>query len=455
MDRPDATAATVPDPAAPALSTPPPPHLAAADALRREAGVRSARAREFLRGPDDPAARSVWRVNQVYWACAVYAGLFVLLRTEGVGGDPLGLWERTGLAVALVIGVTNLWLRSQSAVRRGGYGQGHPTRWGWWFTSLDLVTVSLGIRCSGGMDSGLLPLLFVVVVAETVLERSVEANLIRAGVAAAVLLGTLPLPLPDGPWLAGYLLNYATKLFFLLAVSIVTRRLRENADREKAEVAALRAELGLSEQRADLAREIHDGVGNALAASVLSLEVSARAMEKGRAGEAGTPDLLREEAQKLREALNSVRDWTFFNKPWAADAATDDALPPSARLRAEVERLSRRTEFAMPLEGAEAADGLPPATRLALFRIVQEALTNAAKYACPAGATAAAVTLRRDGRWLEFSVSDDGPGFEPATAGSGLGMASMRERAVGAGGSLAVETAPGAGVRVAGRLPAA
>lgn len=81
-----------------------------------------------------------------------------------------------------------------------------------------------------------------------------------------------------------------------------------------------------------------------------------------------------------------------------------------------------------------------------------EALQNAAKYA---GHEAVVhVALRRVGdREIEFHVSDDGAGFDPATATRGNGFVNMRDRLGAFGGSVQVDSAPGSGTRVTGRLP--
>jgi signal transduction histidine kinase len=216
-------------------------------------------------------------------------------------------------------------------------------------------------------------------------------------------------------------------------------------------------------------------VGNSLAAAVLRLEVAARELERGRQREA-PGDLLREEAQALRSAMSSVRDWTFWTRPWPAleTGATGVAPRGGDLLVAEIDRLSRRISLPIQVTGAALLDdpivSLP--LRLVVLRIAQEALTNVAKHA--AGATRAQVQLDREAYDLILTICDDGPGLcgavlpadtHPNAAsdsadhsaapapGAGIGMASMRERARGAGGSLTIETAPRGGVIVCARLP--
>ena len=85
----------------------------------------------------------------------------------------------------------------------------------------------------------------------------------------------------------------------------------------------------------------------------------------------------------------------------------------------------------------------------AVYFCTLEALQNVAKYA---GATATTVRLRSDDGWLSFEVQDDGRGFELDHA-SGSGIQGMADRLDAIGGSLAIDSAPGAGTVVRGRIP--
>lgn len=389
---------------------------------------------------DEPRVRAQWRVSQIYWASIGFLGVWLGLRMLGVGGPlaPGALW----FPAVLLLEAVNLALRSADALQRDNDERS------WRFTLADLVLIAAGLRLTGGVDSPLWIVLFVVVLAETVLSPSREAGVICGAAGAALLAGTWsPRVVP-----ADYLLDIATRAFFLVAVSITTRRLRENAAAKDAEIAGLRAELAAAGERARISREIHDGVGNALAAAVLRLEVAARVCRKQ--PEAAllaqdVPATLQEEAGALREAMQAVRDWTFFARPWA----TSENLRFSEVLRREAERFERRTGLPVTVTGADVLDDLPEPTRVAILRIAQEALTNAAKHA---GAERAVITLCRDenNKTADLTVSDDGQGFDPAGAGAGIGLASMRERAEALGGSFALDAAPGRGVTLSVRLPA-
>jgi len=376
--------------------------------------------------------------------------------------------------VVLLCAATNLGLRSWTKVRalHGQLPRPIYARFGWLFVTVDLVLIALGLRFTGAAHSPLWIVVFVVIVAETLFASKDETALIRGGAGFALVAGTIPLPLSGVT--SGYILDMGTRLAFLIAVSSVTRHLRESAAATDRENAALRAEIALADERAKLSREIHDGVGNSLAAAVLRLEVAARTLEKSQQRKSSdtlstadsTAPLLREEASALREAMTAVRDWTFFNRPWqapglpegdataaTAQTAPNASVPTSQILAAETDRLSRRTGLPIRLEGADALDTMPAPVRLAVMRIMQEALTNAAKYARDATQAVVHIHPTPTSDAIVLSVSDDGCGFNMLNGGTGIGFTSMRERAEIMGGSLHIESAVGTGTKIQAVIP--
>lgn len=389
--------------------------------------------------PEDPETRSLWRVNQVLWLCVVAVGIWTGLALVFFP-NPGRIHPAFGAVFALA--AANLALRSVSARRRRNNAR-FDNRIGWLFTAIDLVLIALGLRLTGGVNSPLWIVLFVLVMAETLLSPPGEARLVRWGAGIALVAGTWSSTLAP----VSYLFEIVPRLFFLTVVSVITRRQRENAAAKDAELAGLRAELGLARERAHLSREIHDGVGNALAAAVLRLEVAARVGEK-RPGE--IVSALKDEAQALREAMNAVRDWTFFVRPWGTGT---DRPQASAVLAREISRLEQRTGLPIHLEGAALLDDLNEPARLALFRITQEALTNSFKHA---QAHNIRVSLERTPLGIRLSVADDGRGFEAGDARSGaasVGLASMRERAEALGGAWELRSTPGSGTTITVQLP--
>jgi signal transduction histidine kinase len=113
---------------------------------------------------------------------------------------------------------------------------------------------------------------------------------------------------------------------------------------------------------------------------------------------------------------------------------------------------SRQAGISTALSMAAEADLLPPGVQLAAYRIVQESLTNAVRYAQGSSVT---VRLCCQGGQLVVDVSDTGGRLGDARAGSTLGITGMRERAAAVGGTLEAGPRPEGGFRVLARLPAA
>jgi len=126
-------------------------------------------------------------------------------------------------------------------------------------------------------------------------------------------------------------------------------------------------------------------------------------------------------------------------------------LPPDRGPRHPADR--RRTGSTVAVAALDLPDQFSLATKIALYRVTQEALTNAWRHADGAGQT---VVAAGGAASVEVAISDAGPGFDPATLGASeerLGMLGMRERVESLGGEFVVESLPGDGTRVVARLP--
>jgi two-component system sensor histidine kinase UhpB len=108
------------------------------------------------------------------------------------------------------------------------------------------------------------------------------------------------------------------------------------------------------------------------------------------------------------------------------------------------------------LEIEDLDDRLPPTVEIPVFRAVQEALTNVARHS---GAKTVLIQMSREGGTLSVDVEDDGRGFNPADVatpsetGQGLGLLGMRERIEILGGTLTLDSSPGAGTHLAFTVP--
>jgi len=205
---------------------------------------------------------------------------------------------------------------------------------------------------------------------------------------------------------------------------------------------ALRRVVAAQElERKRLARELHDETGQALTSILLEL----RSLE-----EAGSTEEARAAATQLRrlvtETLQDVRRLALELRPKALD---DFGLVPA------IERLagafSEQTGIRVDFETALPDERLPSEVETALYRIVQEALTNVAKHA---QARHVSVTLSRKDTSVTAVIEDDGRGFEAAgTDGAGLGLVGMRERLGLLDGRLAIESTVGSGTTIVAEVP--
>jgi len=235
---------------------------------------------------------------------------------------------------------------------------------------------------------------------------------------------------------------------WLLGRWVRQRRARtEDLERHAAELAADRDALAreaVADERARIAREMHDAVAHSVSVMVLQAgaaeQVLGTSPERARESLATIQDSGREAIVELRRMLGLLRD--------PAAGASLDPQPGLGRLDALLEQVRAA---GLPVELAVEGEPrrLPPGIDRSVYRIVQEGLTNALKYAGPAHAT---VRLRYGDLAVELEVLDDGRG--PAGAGQGgFGLLGMRERAALYGGVLAAEARPGGGYVLRARLP--
>ena len=208
-------------------------------------------------------------------------------------------------------------------------------------------------------------------------------------------------------------------------------------------------ELSIAEERNRLARELHDAVVQQLFGVVLAAESAGALVGRDPGAAAAQVERVQVLARGAMEELRSV---VFALRP---GSLAEEGL--ERVLRKHVDVLRRVSGQAVELEvGAPGGLGeISEAAAGQVLRIAQEALQNALRHA---GSARVVVRLANgDGR-LVLSVSDDGVGFEPAAGaarGRRLGLTSMEERAAVLGGTLTIESAPGAGTTVRLEVPAA
>ena len=264
----------------------------------------------------------------------------------------------------------------------------------------------------------------------------------RALASGGVLTTEETLPLRDGStrrYLAGTasLRDNAGRplLMCTAAVDITATKRLEERQRQLAR----RVFEVSEEERQRLSRELHDRIGQPLAALRINLDVLRRELPA-----AAGPGLDRQ-TQLIEEVIRLVRQLTAELRP----AELDD-IGLAAALRSHGEQAADRYGFEVDVLGAELRPRLPRAAERALFRIAQEALANAAKHA---RAQAVTIELEAQDGEATLSVVDDGAGFDTDRKASGYGLLTMRERVEEVGGRLEVESVPGHGTRIMAAVP--
>jgi two-component system sensor histidine kinase UhpB len=218
-----------------------------------------------------------------------------------------------------------------------------------------------------------------------------------------------------------------------LAFLRMIRRLE--AERRRAGSAALRAQ---EEERARVARDLHDEVNQSLTGLLLRLEA---------VREAAPPELEPELAETRSLANQAMQELLSLARQLRPTALDDLGL--AAAIGGQVEQIKRSGLTAELTTDGDFSD-LDDDVQLVVYRVAQEALTNAARHS---EAQQIMVNLRRDGRAVDLDVADDGRGFAFAQSERGLGIGGMRERALLIGAELTIESRPGHGTKVRLSVP--
>ncbi|MFD0307143.1 sensor histidine kinase [Streptomyces sp. NPDC127119] len=271
---------------------------------------------------------------------------------------------------------------------------------------------------------------------------------VSVGALAAMVL---PAPLAYG---AG---GPAGLAVYLLAVVLAwTAGQWRRAQRERARAELRRAVV---EERARIAREVHDVVAHTLSVMVIQAgaadDVFTRQPEQAR-------QALRAIETGARSALGELRLLLRAFRPEAEEGGVGEEQEPGPSLAGldELADTVRATGMTVHVHREDATTGLPATVDLAAYRIVQEALTNTLRHAD--GADEVHVRVTSEGGCVLVTVVDNGRTPQgrgrtaqgrPVAVGAGRGLVGMKERAHLVGGSLRAGALPGGGFEVAARLP--
>ena len=224
----------------------------------------------------------------------------------------------------------------------------------------------------------------------------------------------------------------------------MAQRQRAEADRN---TLLRRLDTAQEDERGHLSRDLHDEVGQHLAAIGLGLQALSDVAPPGSEVDRRAAEL-RRSVEVLSRELHGI---ALRLRPKALD---DFGL--EAALDAYVRDWSMQTKIPAAFHASPNATRLPPSIENAAYRIVQEALTNVVKHS---GATRVSVVVERRDNQLRTVIEDNGKGFEPEAVfrdsadSTKLGLAGIRERVALLGGTMEIESGPGAGTTMFVRVP--
>ena len=285
------------------------------------------------------------------------------------------------------------------------------------------------------------PQFFTVASGRTAVYLSIMLNL----TAAALLVWRYPHPSAAAAAIAVGVAGTGFAVFFNGWVSRIIGQSAERAEiidqleSTRAELANAQHKAGRLAERQRLAADIHDTLAQGFASIVMLVQAAQADLDGSQPQQAARHlDLA---ARTARENLAEARALVAGLAPAQLDGGT---LPDALRRLCEVPGVDpAAVDTTFVMEGPSRP--LPMATEVVLLRVCQEGLSNIRKHA---RAQSAIVRLGYDPDAVRLEVSDDGTGFNPASVSGGFGLGGMRARVAEAGGTLTVDSEPGAGTRV-------
>jgi signal transduction histidine kinase len=194
-------------------------------------------------------------------------------------------------------------------------------------------------------------------------------------------------------------------------------------------------------ERRAISRELHDEVGQAL--GLLLMDAGRLSNQLGSADKKGQ-ELIGSIKTVAERTVQTVRNMALLLRPSMLD---DLGLVPAVEWYAR--EMSRRGEIEVEVHEENVSEELPDPVKLCVYRMVQEALNNAARHAA---AKNARVELKQTSDAIRVKITDDGSGFDPRRT-RGMGLLGMEERVKRLGGTIQVDSQPGAGTTVNAELP--
>jgi len=241
---------------------------------------------------------------------------------------------------------------------------------------------------------------------------------------------------------AGLVLSLASILYLLRLGEEAQRRYQELA-RSRGELEALSAQLvdAQETERRSISRELHDEVGQCLGALLVEVGRLAASVPSDNTHIMDHVDKIKSVAETT---VQTVRNIALLLRP----SMLDD-LGLIAALEWQGREVSRRSDMEVEVQSEGVSEKIPDEYRICIYRLVQEALNNAARHS---SAKNARVTVEQTANKILVCVFDDGRGFDPQRA-RGLGILGMEERVRRLGGMFTIDSKPGGGTTLKAEFP--
>ncbi|MBW4446119.1 MAG: sensor histidine kinase [Spirirestis rafaelensis WJT71-NPBG6] len=324
------------------------------------------------------------------------------------------------------------------------------------YTGLEIILILITAFLGGG-TARFFPFLNMIIVTRSCLIFQLTGRLVVASLSFVLILVSLAhrfsrFPLPPRAQERFWFLTFSFMVSFGLALVFVlllmNAVLSERQSREKLAIAneklrqyALKIENQATlEERNRIAREIHDSLGHSLTALNLQLETALKLWQsnpsKAQSFLARAKELGSKALQDVRQSVSTMRSHPLHTQ------SLEEAIAVLA------EDFYRSTGV-VPICQIDLAYPLPPEISTAIYRIIQESLTNISKYA---NATEIKIQLTMTTN-INLIIEDNGRGFDVEQNTTGFGLQSMRDRTLARGGEFKIYSAPGFGCKITVDIP--
>jgi signal transduction histidine kinase len=231
--------------------------------------------------------------------------------------------------------------------------------------------------------------------------------------------------------------------WYILRLERQGRQRYQALARSRRELEGLSARLveAQEQERRSISRELHDEVGQTLGALLVEVgQLSKVVPPEDRVAQAQITHI----KSVAETAVKAVRDIALLLRPPMLD---DLGLVPALEWQAR--EISRRSDMEVDVHSEQVSEALPDEIKVCVYRLVQEALNNAASHA---STKTAKVTVTQASDKINVEIADNGSGFD-AVRSRGMGILGMEERVKRLGGTLTIDSGPGRGTTVKAELP--